>query len=415
MFCTRCGEEVVDKDGKYCSKCGLFITNESEQSGKTPSIGFKEFFKRKEENRREHFKPSSKKPKKSKEVKETEVSINIGVKKYNTGNAVLKTSRGRTLPIRVSPTAGSSAILEKAVKKHEDHNNNMMKGQHHVLLYPDNTEVINVPGSNKPFVLKDYRDEVGKSFSRLTLYIAVHSDFMFTEMNSNLNYSSSDDNQSADEETASSSKISKSDIKEQDLLRSVFAQSASNSPCTQGTATSTSTSSQGMKSNDPEVIEVCKDQGKEKCEVIEAHKDQGKNKCAQQSLAECPTCFESFHLSEIGIHADNCADIWIGDVGSSHSCSSDEIETSNAFKATTEIATDLNTNIKSIISDLASKCLTPEAVRVNIRRKNLWADFKETKRKRNVTPNDRIRVVFLGEPSVDDGGPKREFFSGNVV
>jgi hypothetical protein len=194
----------VVKDGKYCPSCGLFISNASQESSKTPSLGFREFFKRKEENRREHFKPASKKPKKSaKDVKETEVSINIGIRKCVTGNAILKTARGRTLPVRVLPSAGSSTILEKAVTKHENHNKSMTKGQRYVLLYPDNTEVINLPGSDKPFVLKDYRDEVDKSYSRLTLYIAVQSDFVFAGID--MSYSSSD------EETTSAAK-SKSDI-----------------------------------------------------------------------------------------------------------------------------------------------------------------------------------------------------------
>jgi hypothetical protein len=40
-------------------------------------------------------------------------------------------------------------------------------------------------------------------------------------------------------------------------------------------------------------------------------------------------------------------------------------------------------------------------------------DFKQAKEKWNLTANTPIRIVFLGEPAVDDGGPKREFFSGN--
>jgi hypothetical protein len=40
-------------------------------------------------------------------------------------------------------------------------------------------------------------------------------------------------------------------------------------------------------------------------------------------------------------------------------------------------------------------------------------DFKQAKEKWNLTANIPIRIVFLGEPAVDDGGPKRELFSGN--
>ena len=47
---------------------------------------------------------------------------------------------------------------------------------------------------------------------------------------------------------------------------------------------------------------------------------------------------------------------------------------------------------------------------MNIRRKHIWADYKEAREKYSIAPRDNIRVVFLGELDVDDAGPRREFF-----
>ena len=39
------------------------------------------------------------------------------------------------------------------------------------LLYPDRTEVKYLPGGTEPFALQRYKEELGKSFNRITLYL----------------------------------------------------------------------------------------------------------------------------------------------------------------------------------------------------------------------------------------------------
>ena len=51
-------------------------------------------------------------------------------------------------------------------------------------------------------------------------------------------------------------------------------------------------------------------------------------------------------------------------------------------------------------------------VRLNIRRKHIWKDFKVAYQQGVVRPEDHVKIVFIGEPAIDDGGPRREFFSG---
>lgn len=46
-----------------------------------------------------------------------------------------------------------------------------------VLLYPDCSEVVNVPGSDRPFKLAEYKREIGKVYSRITLFLCKESHF----------------------------------------------------------------------------------------------------------------------------------------------------------------------------------------------------------------------------------------------
>ena len=55
--------------------------------------------------------------------------------------------------------------------------------------------------------------------------------------------------------------------------------------------------------------------------------------------------------------------------------------------------------------------MSVEQVRLSVRRKKIWDDLKKAARKR-IGPTSNLKIVFLGEPAIDDGGPKREFFSG---
>ena len=43
----------------------------------------------------------------------------------------------------------------------------------------------------------------------------------------------------------------------------------------------------------------------------------------------------------------------------------------------------------------------------------VWEDFKRS-RYCYYEPDRRLKVIFAGEPAVDDGGPKREFFAGKL-
>ena len=49
------------------------------------------------------------------------------------------------------------------------------------MLYPDLTLVCMIPGTQTPFTLKEYKDELGKPYERLTLYICKREDYLANE------------------------------------------------------------------------------------------------------------------------------------------------------------------------------------------------------------------------------------------
>lgn len=47
----------------------------------------------------------------------------------------------------------------------------------YVILYPDGSEVVFVPGTERPFQLAEYKNEIGKAYARITFFICLGKDF----------------------------------------------------------------------------------------------------------------------------------------------------------------------------------------------------------------------------------------------
>lgn len=88
----------------------------------------------------------------------------------------LKPLRGKTLPLFITPEITAPDLLKQAVEKMRTFNKDLVEGPY-VLLYPDCTEVINVPGTERPFRLADYKEEIGKNYNRISLFICPESHF----------------------------------------------------------------------------------------------------------------------------------------------------------------------------------------------------------------------------------------------
>ena len=194
MFCSSCGQNC-SLEAKYCHKCGDLLKqnvtegagsvdegSKKDESGSKPSgsgIGA-QFRARKEEDRLKHFrnKPGKKLKLDRKGNVDCQTKINIGVMIMKDGRLSIK--RGYSLPINVTPNITSEDLLEKAVEKHSRFHKDVVqsnKKAFYQLLYADKNKVSTLPGSDEPFTLKRYKEEIDKPYLRITFYLCSSSDY----------------------------------------------------------------------------------------------------------------------------------------------------------------------------------------------------------------------------------------------
>ncbi|KAL3966236.1 G2/M phase-specific E3 ubiquitin-protein ligase [Sarotherodon galilaeus] len=193
MFCPSYGKKLVEESPNFCSGCGerlyhascigdtsLPLTSQTTSNCPTPTFStFLEYRKKKNEERQK-FSEGRKGLKKKEKRK---VQINVGLMTIKKGG--LKPYRGKTIFLTTDPDATATSLLNQAVKKMKDFNKDLKDGPF-LLLYPDGTEVITVPGTQRPFTLEAYKAEVGKPYQRITVFICLKSDFEDVGENSDL-------------------------------------------------------------------------------------------------------------------------------------------------------------------------------------------------------------------------------------
>ncbi|XP_039459706.1 uncharacterized protein LOC120435029 [Oreochromis aureus] len=193
MFCPSYGKSLVEESPNFCSGCGerlyhascigdtsLPLTSQTTSNCPTPTFStFLEYRKKKNEERQK-FSEGRKGLKKKEKRK---VQINVGLMTIKKGG--LKPYRGKTIFLTTDPDATATSLLNQAVKKMKDFNKDLKDGPF-LLLYPDGTEVITVPGTQRPFTLEAYKAEVGKPYQRITVFICLKSDFEDVGENSDL-------------------------------------------------------------------------------------------------------------------------------------------------------------------------------------------------------------------------------------
>ena len=152
----------------------------------------------------------------------------------------------------------------------------------------------------------------------------------------------------------------------------------------------------------------------------------GNEETTNQSKVVCPLCFDNFNPDEIAQHADKCADQFdpVGTVSDSDDNDKenneldDVLEISNSLgKLENENADPAIEEIKeAIVSKLCPNIDKGSTSRISVRRRYAFQDYVDAckKLRRQLKQNATLRVTFIGEPAVDDGGPRHEFFAGTV-
>ena len=80
-------------------------------------------------------------------------------------------SRGKSLPLKISKDSSAKQVLEEALKKREAYDRTFRSELTYKLCYPDGTEVITLPGSESIFTLEKYKEDLGKTWGRITFLL----------------------------------------------------------------------------------------------------------------------------------------------------------------------------------------------------------------------------------------------------
>lgn len=414
MFCSGCGVTCIT-NAKFCHQCGKELSKTTGSSakkvGSTSTAGnttiksrsFDSYCARKKVERSKFFKTSGTKAKKAKveDKQATEVKINVGVMVMKDGRLSIK--RGATLPLTVLSSIGAQQLLTKAVEKHHRFNNNVINRlTSYRLLYPDVKEVITIPGSQEAFTLQKYKEEIDKPYSRITFFLCSSNDYLATIGNC------------------------QSDSSDDELTYSIYDtrptvnKSERGEPSVQSIEDVSMVNVEASETN-ASISSSTAAVGSARCSAAELDDEVNSILSPKPQHIQCPICLESYPFAQIETHADNCS-MWLLEEDE-FSC--DFLEplqqsTSNSIVNDYPVIVEKEFPLpegpkKMLIQQISHVAKTvmgdKEPKRLTVRRKFIWNDFKNA-RQRKISPDDKVKVVFSGEPAVDDGGPRRELFSG---
>lgn len=226
-----------------------------------------------------------------------------------------------------------------------------------------------IPGTQEPFTLKKYKQEIDKPYSRITFFLCSSSEYMDSVFGGCDNGPDSTDDELPVYDTLTTA--SKCNVAPIDL-----------------TIASSSASSSAQEKVHATVATI---------DIVPPRNPQP---------IQCPLCLESFAAAEIETHADNCS-TWLLDEDLDFS--TDLLLTSNEQSgepinmALSTISQDLHLSspdatkkaLRQRINEISHMLMgEAEPKRVTVRRKFLLLDFKDA-HLRKITPKDRIKVCFF--------------------
>lgn len=109
---------------------------------------------------------------------EMEVQIMIGMMYFSEKEMRLKPKRGKRIALSVSNKAPCNVILEKAMDKFKAYHSDIF--DNNVLVVENGEEAQFIPGScpKEFFSLKRYKEDMGKDYAKIVLYLCRMSDFL---------------------------------------------------------------------------------------------------------------------------------------------------------------------------------------------------------------------------------------------
>ena len=84
--------------------------------------------------------------------------------------------RGKSLPLKVSKDANYSQLLTAALIKRKAYDQSFNEKQDWDIVYPDGKIASSLPGKlESPFRLSDCKEDPGKNYCRITLYLCTEN------------------------------------------------------------------------------------------------------------------------------------------------------------------------------------------------------------------------------------------------
>ena len=112
-----------------------------------------------------------------KSINETQVSISIGILKWSDKQLYLKPVRDKRVAIKVKTNESYSNLLQKAISKFRTFHKDLLDTECEYVLTFENGDVANtIPGSTEEFTLNKYKEEIGKDFRSIVLFLTSKND-----------------------------------------------------------------------------------------------------------------------------------------------------------------------------------------------------------------------------------------------
>lgn len=381
-FCPNCGlktkiddeeDEVLNLEKDFPSQ----LSAEKAQSSQSDHQSFQKFkkFKSAKTSERTSFNLFRNKSSKKQCNQVVQVNVGLGISKRCHDKTIpisFKSIRGKTLPVKVNSLSNVNELIDAAVNKHTKYNNDFNCENEYELFYPDGTLVSELPGSKITFNLKEYKDDLGKPYGKITFFLApkLSEATTFTLCNSD-----------TDDETLPT---------------------FTNNHLLMDTAS-----------------------GKENS-IAEACTSTKSSTYITSTLLRCPICNKQVANAILNSHANMCLDAlktktpYLGEIFDKVESNS-ECETesdNNQHENIDEITAEIDKSVKISAIEIALRAAkinrSEDQVQIKVRRgysfKDFWSFFKKPWNKSK--QQNEYLFSYIGEAGYDTGGVSREFYSG---
>ena len=114
--------------------------------------------------------------------KAEDVVIFIGLIHWRQEERKLKPARGKRVALKRSNQAPYAEVRSKGIQKWKAyHSNDFAEDEEYSLVYQDGQEALFLPGTREFFTAKRYKEQSGKDYKRITLYLCTKNDLRRNE------------------------------------------------------------------------------------------------------------------------------------------------------------------------------------------------------------------------------------------